>query len=468
MSRSALVWTSWDLGVRDATAIWFAQVIGREIRIIDYYEASGVDLGHYVREINAAALRLCRPHRAARRAGQELGTGKSRLEVMESLGLRRITLAPLHRVEDGINAVRMFLPKCWFDEEKCARGVDALKLYRADYDRALQALRPQPVHDWTSHAADSFRYLAHDARPPGGAEGLSSPDRVRAAGGGVTVFRREASATLHPHTEERTQCASRSTRPNRGPRVRWSRVPAECSERACASGTRAGTQRKKVRSALAFRLVISRVALGPGSRCARPGHEGGIGALALTDFLPQRADQCSRTAGGTRNGLRRMPNTGRRCAPPGAAIARRTSRSSASAGGSGCKTTRIFASASAPAAVHGSAGNVMTRSTGSRWSITTPCANGRTAFAPSASDPAALSVGHCHACGKVRGLLCGKCNSVRGFCDDRPAHLLMAAAYLRASCDHAPASSVTSVAAVETERRASADGRHCRCAGKAL
>jgi phage terminase large subunit len=157
---SALVWTSWDLGIRDATAIWFAQVVGREIRIIDYYEASGVDLGHYVREINLRPYAYAGhivPHDAQ---AKELGTGKSRLEVLESLGLRHITLAPLHRVEDGINAVRVVIPRCWFDAAKCARGIDALKLYRAEYDRTLQALRPQPVHDWTSHAADSFRYLA--------------------------------------------------------------------------------------------------------------------------------------------------------------------------------------------------------------------------------------------------------------------------------------------------------------------
>jgi phage terminase large subunit len=155
-----MVWTSWDLGMRDATAIWFAQVVGREIRIIDYYEASGVDLGHYVREIYSRPYVYAGhivPHDAQAR---ELGTGKSRLEVLANLGLKHITLAPLHRIEDGINAVRMLLPRCWFDQARCARGLDALKLYRADYDATLQALRPHPVHDWTSHAADSFRYLA--------------------------------------------------------------------------------------------------------------------------------------------------------------------------------------------------------------------------------------------------------------------------------------------------------------------
>jgi hypothetical protein len=157
---AAPVWTAWDLGIRDATAIWFAQVVGREIRIIDYYEASGVDLGHYVREIAGRPYVYAGhivPHDAQ---AKELGTGKSRLELLEGLGLKPLVLAPLHRLEDGINAVRMVIPRCWFDAQRCARGLDALKLYRAEYDHTRRSLKPQPVHDWASHAADAFRYLA--------------------------------------------------------------------------------------------------------------------------------------------------------------------------------------------------------------------------------------------------------------------------------------------------------------------
>lgn len=157
---TAEVWTAWDLGIRDATAIWFCQQVGKEIRIIDYYEQTGADLGHYVDQLRQRKYVYAGhivPHDAQ---AKELGTGKSRLEVLESLGLNNITVAPMHRVEDGINAVRVMLPKCWFDAGKCARGIDAMKLYRAEYDDKLMTLKPRPVHDWTSHAADAFRYLA--------------------------------------------------------------------------------------------------------------------------------------------------------------------------------------------------------------------------------------------------------------------------------------------------------------------
>jgi hypothetical protein len=92
-----------------------------------------------------------------------------------------LQLAPLHRLEDGINAVRVFLPKCWFDAEKCARGIDALKLYRTEYDDKLQALRPRPVHDWASHAARLVPLPRAHARPQGDALRLLSPHRLPAA-----------------------------------------------------------------------------------------------------------------------------------------------------------------------------------------------------------------------------------------------------------------------------------------------
>lgn len=155
----ARVWTAWDLGIGDSTAIWFAQTINREVRLIDYYENSGADLAHYIKVLDGRPYTYAGhivPHDAQ---AKELGTGKSRLEVMASLGLTA-TVAKNHRVEDGINAVRVMLPRCWFDARKCDRGIEALKLYRTEYDDKLKAFRARPLHDWTSHAADALRYLA--------------------------------------------------------------------------------------------------------------------------------------------------------------------------------------------------------------------------------------------------------------------------------------------------------------------
>lgn len=157
---AAQVWTAWDLGIRDATAIWFAQMVGREIHLIDYIEATGQPLEYYVKTLKDKPYVYAGhivPHDAQ---AKELGTGKSRLEVLESLGLRNIRVCPHHRVEDGINAVRVILPRCWFDARSCGRGVEALTLYRSEFNYKLGTLQTQPVHDWASHGADAFRYLA--------------------------------------------------------------------------------------------------------------------------------------------------------------------------------------------------------------------------------------------------------------------------------------------------------------------
>jgi phage terminase large subunit len=156
---SALVYTAWDLGIRDATAIWFAQMVGREIHLIDFYEASGASLEHYVNLVRSKPYAYAShilPHDAQ---AKELGTGMTRLEVMGKLKLDPLRVCPIHRVEDGINAVRMKLPMMWFDANKCEQGISALKLYRAEWDENRKALKPNPVHDWSSHAADAMRYL---------------------------------------------------------------------------------------------------------------------------------------------------------------------------------------------------------------------------------------------------------------------------------------------------------------------
>lgn len=151
--------TAWDLGFSDSTAIWFAQVIGQEVHVIDYYASSGVGLDHYARVLKDRGYvygEHLYPHDVA---VSELGTGTTRLETLRKLGLPgRILKAT--RVDDGINAVRMLLPRCWFDRKKCESGLDALRMYQRDWDDKAQDFRSSPRHDWTSHGADAFRYLA--------------------------------------------------------------------------------------------------------------------------------------------------------------------------------------------------------------------------------------------------------------------------------------------------------------------
>lgn len=156
--RATDVITAWDLGIGDATAIWFCQQVGQEYHLIDYLENSGVGLDWYAGQIKSKPYvygNHILPHDVE---AKELGTGKSRKEVLEQLGIK-VTVAPKLKVEDGINAVRMVLNRCWFDAEKCARGIEALKQYRTEFDEQRKVFRDKPLHDWTSHASDAARYL---------------------------------------------------------------------------------------------------------------------------------------------------------------------------------------------------------------------------------------------------------------------------------------------------------------------
>lgn len=158
--RELRVYTAWDLGYRDATAVWFVQVVGREIRLIDYYEATGTDIADDVQAVLAKPYSYAGhiiPHDGFSTSKQ---TGKTTAQMMENLGLRDLERAPDHRVEDGINQTTLFLSRCWFDAAKCSRGIDCLKMYRAEFDEKLETLKPRPLHNWASHGADAFRYLS--------------------------------------------------------------------------------------------------------------------------------------------------------------------------------------------------------------------------------------------------------------------------------------------------------------------
>jgi hypothetical protein len=151
--------TAWDLGMGDSTSIWVAQTTGQEVRIMDYVENHGQGLDWYVNWIKDnnwtnASHKL--PHDVAVR---ELGTGKSRLEMLQGAGLN-VDVLPRLSVDDGIQSVRRLLPKCWFNMPKVRQGVDCLRNYRREFDEKRNVYYEKPLHNWASHGADALRYLA--------------------------------------------------------------------------------------------------------------------------------------------------------------------------------------------------------------------------------------------------------------------------------------------------------------------
>jgi len=153
------VHTAWDLGLDDATAVWFYQHVGKEIHLINYREWTQQSLTDICREVLNMPYVFGEhtyPHDIEAR---ELTTGRSRKEVVANI-MGRINVAPRAEVADGINATRTLFGRMWFDETNCAQGLECLRNYRKKWDEKRKIFEDRPFHDWSSHGSDSLRYLA--------------------------------------------------------------------------------------------------------------------------------------------------------------------------------------------------------------------------------------------------------------------------------------------------------------------
>lgn len=157
--------TGWDLGMDDETAIWFFQEIARERRVIDYYQANGEEPAHYAAILKAKPYAYhCHylPHDANSRGVLSKTTYEQQLRTLE---VGRIEVVPRSGPFDRITATRAILPTCYFDEQKCAVGLEALRNYRAEYDEDKKTFKKEPRHDWASHPADGFGTYAEGHKP---------------------------------------------------------------------------------------------------------------------------------------------------------------------------------------------------------------------------------------------------------------------------------------------------------------
>jgi hypothetical protein len=157
--------TYWDLGIDDSMSVVFAQQHGQEVRIIDYYEASGEGLPHFISEIKSKPYSYDSHNAPWDIEVRELTTGKTRRETARSLGINFRVGKKVNKKEEAIEQARQLLSRCWMDRRKCERLIASLRNYHKEYDDKNQVFKARPVHNWASHGADSFMELAMSIRP---------------------------------------------------------------------------------------------------------------------------------------------------------------------------------------------------------------------------------------------------------------------------------------------------------------
>jgi phage terminase large subunit len=175
------VHTAWDIGMDDPMAIWCFQVMPGIVNVVDYYESSGHGFDHYadwldqrcyygidwvphdakVREPGANArmrkdsLMIERRKRWEERAKKNPGLAKPLAKI-----------CPDHKLMDGVNAGRITLPLARFDAERCAKGLECLREYKAEWDQVARVFKKTPDHNWASHGADAWRTLSVSWKEP--------------------------------------------------------------------------------------------------------------------------------------------------------------------------------------------------------------------------------------------------------------------------------------------------------------
>lgn len=156
-----LTYSSWDIGVNDATTIIFFQIVGEGtvIRIIDCYSNNNLGLDHYAKIIQDKPYRYGKhfaPHDI--RVREWGGGAVSRYEKAKQLGIE-FTLVDQVGIMDGIENVWTHFNKLWIDSNRCRSLVDALENYRKEWDEARQIYSNKPVKSWACHYSDCLRYL---------------------------------------------------------------------------------------------------------------------------------------------------------------------------------------------------------------------------------------------------------------------------------------------------------------------
>ncbi|HHR6448307.1 TPA: terminase, partial [Providencia alcalifaciens] len=162
------VHTYWDIGVGDSTSIWFIREVGEEFHVIDHYSNSGEGLRHYMKVLKDKGYTYASHNGPHDIDNREFGSdAKSRRELAREgyeidgqVYSIRFDVVPKLSIDEGIEAVREILPRCVFDEHKCGEGIAHLEAYRKEWNDKLGCWKDKPLHDYTSHDADGFRYFA--------------------------------------------------------------------------------------------------------------------------------------------------------------------------------------------------------------------------------------------------------------------------------------------------------------------